>query len=92
MAWERTALSFLVLVALAVRAVLLTDERWAIVPMTVLVAAAGLGLLVSRRGAHRTSAADERAIARDVSALVAVVTTCGAAAALLIVVVVGDAG
>lgn len=80
------------LVALAVRAVLVTGDRWAIVPVAVMVAAAGPGLLVSRRGAHRSSAADERAIARDVSVLVTVVTICGAAATLLIFIVMGDAG
>jgi len=90
-AWERTALSLLVLVALAIRAVVVTDDRWAVLPAAALGAAAGVGLLVSRRGAHRTPAADERAIARDVSALVAVVASCGVAAAGLVVVLVADA-
>lgn len=87
LAWGRTALALVAVMAFAVRAAILADTVVAGVAAVPVVVAAGAGLVVTRRVAHR-AAGDAEGIARDGVALVRAVTAAGAGALLLVAVTV----
>lgn len=85
LAWGRTALALVAVIAFAIRAAVLADTVAAAIAAAPVVLAAGAGLVVTRRVAHRAPG-DAEGIAADGVALVRAVTAAGAAALLLVAV------
>lgn len=88
LAWGRTALALVAVMAFAVRAAVLADTVLAAFAAVPVVLAAGAGLVVARRAARR-AAGDAEGIVADGVALVRVVTAAGAGALLLVAATAG---